>query len=145
MFSRIVTFSGMYTSVGTGDILVRMLRSWGEIQVDQRRSRRMNKKVQYSLALSHVLQARANVLTHIDIFSGMSLTGQDIQQEWFHQFLGENCPDTKSLANMVNDHFISLTSDFVPLTPSGVTNQQVRLLLGELVISFSDYACVITE
>ena len=26
---------------------------------------------------------------------------------------------------MVNDHFISLTSDFVPLTPSGVTNQQV--------------------
>ena len=24
-----------------------------------------------------------------------SLTGQDIQQEWFHQFLGENCPDTK--------------------------------------------------
>ena len=41
-----------------------------------------------------------------------SLTGQDIQQEWFHQFLGENCPDTKSLANMVNDHFTSLTSDF---------------------------------
>ena len=26
---------------------------------------------------------------------------------------------------MVNDHFISLTSDFFPLTPSGVTNQQV--------------------
>ena len=26
---------------------------------------------------------------------------------------------------MVNDHFTSLTSDFVPLTPSGVTNQQV--------------------
>ena len=49
----------------------------------------------------------------------------NIEQEWHHQFLGENCPDIKSLANMVNDHFISLTSDFVPLTPSGVTNQQV--------------------
>lgn len=52
-------------------------------------------------------------------------TGQDIEQEWYHQFLGENCPDIKSLANVVNDHFISLTSDFVPLTPPGVTNQQV--------------------
>jgi len=53
------------------------------------------------------------------------LTGQDIQQEWFHQFVGETCPDTKALANMVNDHFISLTSDFVPLTPTGLNNQQV--------------------
>ena len=53
------------------------------------------------------------------------LTGQDIKREWYHQFLCENCPDIKSLANMVNDHFISLTSDFVPFTPSGVTNQQV--------------------
>ena len=53
------------------------------------------------------------------------LTGQDIKQEWYHQFVGENCPDIKSPANMVNDHFISLTSDFVPFTPSGVTNQQV--------------------
>ena len=26
---------------------------------------------------------------------------------------------------MINDHFISLTSDFAPFTPSGVTNQQV--------------------
>jgi len=25
---------------------------------------------------------------------------------------------------MVNDHFVSLTSDFVPFTPSGVANQQ---------------------
>ena len=53
------------------------------------------------------------------------LTGQDIELKWYHQFLGENCPDIKSLANMVNDHFISLTSDFFPLTPSGVTNRQV--------------------
>ena len=41
------------------------------------------------------------------------LTGQDIKQEWYHQFLGENCPDIKSLANMVNDHFIIL-KDFAP-------------------------------
>lgn len=42
------------------------------------------------------------------------MTGQDIQQEWFHQFVGENCLDTKALANMLNDYFISLTTDFVP-------------------------------
>ena len=41
------------------------------------------------------------------------LTSQDIKQEWYHQFLGENCPDIKSLANMVNDHFIIL-KDFAP-------------------------------
>ena len=41
------------------------------------------------------------------------LTGQDIKQEWYHQFLGENCPDIKSLANMVHDHFIIL-KDFAP-------------------------------
>ena len=43
------------------------------------------------------------------------LTGQDIHQEWFHQFLRDDCPDTKSLANRVNDHFISLTAGFKPL------------------------------
>ena len=55
------------------------------------------------------------------------LTDQNIhvQQEWFRQFLRDNCEDTKVLANMVNDHFISLTSDFVPLTPTRVTNQQL--------------------
>ena len=41
-----------------------------------------------------------------------SLTAQNIQQEWFHQFLDDKCPDTKSLANRVNDHFINLTADF---------------------------------
>ena len=41
-----------------------------------------------------------------------SLTGQNIQQEWFHHFLDDKCPDTKSLANRVNDHFINLTADF---------------------------------
>ena len=45
------------------------------------------------------------------------LTGQDIEQEWYHQSQGENCPDIKSLANMVNDRSISLTSNFVPLIP----------------------------
>ena len=29
------------------------------------------------------------------------LTGQDIEHEWYHQFLGENCPGIKSPANMV--------------------------------------------
>ena len=31
------------------------------------------------------------------------LTGQDIELKWYHQFLGENCPDIKPLANMVNE------------------------------------------
>ena len=31
-------FSGMYTSQGSGDILVRMCGSWEKIMVDQRRS-----------------------------------------------------------------------------------------------------------
>ena len=62
----------MYTSLGRGDILVRMLRSWGKILVDQRRSRCMYQQVKYPLALSHVLHACVNVLTHIDIFSGMN-------------------------------------------------------------------------
>ena len=33
-------FRGMYTSLGTGDLLVCMLGSWEKIMVDQRRSRR---------------------------------------------------------------------------------------------------------
>ena len=67
-------FSEMYTSLGTGDILVRMLGSWGEIMVDERRSRRMFKQVNHSLLsieLSHDLHACVNVLIHIDILSGM--------------------------------------------------------------------------
>ena len=34
---QIDIFSGMYTSLGTGDILVRILVSWGKIMVVQRR------------------------------------------------------------------------------------------------------------
>ena len=37
--------SGMYTSQGSGDILVRMCGSWEKIVVDQRRSRRILKQV----------------------------------------------------------------------------------------------------
>ena len=71
---HIDTFQGMYTSLGTGDILVRMLGSWENIMVDQRRSRRIFKQLKYSvisIELSHDLQACVNVLMHIDIFSGM--------------------------------------------------------------------------
>ena len=42
-------FRGMYTSLGTGDILVRMLGSCEKIMVDQRRSRRIFKQVKHSV------------------------------------------------------------------------------------------------
>ena len=67
-------FRGMYTSLGTGDILVRMCGSWEKIVVDQRSSRRILKQVKYSLTsieISHDLHACVNVLMHIDMFSGM--------------------------------------------------------------------------
>ena len=67
-------FSGMYTSIGTGDILVGMCGSWEKIVVDQRSSSRILKQVTYSLSsieLSHDLHACVNVLMHIDIFSGI--------------------------------------------------------------------------
>ena len=41
------------------------------------------------------------------------LTGQDVQQEWHHQFLSNNM-DTKSLANKINDFFISLQTILHP-------------------------------
>ena len=71
-------FSGMYTSQGYGDILVRMCGSWEKIMIDQRRSRRILKQVKQCimpflclLRLSHDLQAILNVLMHVDMFSGM--------------------------------------------------------------------------
>ena len=67
-------FRGMYTSLGTGDILVRMLGSWEKILVDQRRSRCIFNQVKHSvlsIELSHELHACVNVLMHIDIFRGM--------------------------------------------------------------------------
>ena len=38
-------FSGMYTSQGSGDIVVRMCESWEKIMVDRRRSGRIFKQV----------------------------------------------------------------------------------------------------
>ena len=71
-------FSGMYTSQGSGDILVRMCGSWEKLMVDQSKSRRILKQVKqwhYAflclLRLSHDLQAFFNVLMHVDMFSGM--------------------------------------------------------------------------
>ena len=67
-------FRGMCTSIGTGDILVRMLATWQKIMVDQRRSRRIFKQVKHavlSIELSHDLHASVNFLIHIDIFRGM--------------------------------------------------------------------------
>ena len=66
-------FSGMYTSLGTGDIRVRMCGSCEKIVVDQRSSRRIFKQVKHSLSsieLSHDLHACVNDHMHIDMFSG---------------------------------------------------------------------------
>ena len=76
-------FRGMYASLGTGDLLLRMLGSWEKIMVDQRMSRRIFKQVNHSVLLtdlSHDLHACGNVLMHIDMFSGMytSLGSGDI-------------------------------------------------------------------
>ena len=43
---------GMYTSLGSGDILVRMYGSWEKIMVDQRRSRLFFKQVKHSRSIS---------------------------------------------------------------------------------------------
>ena len=43
-------FSGMYTSLRTDDIPVRMCGSWEKIMVDQRKSRRIFNQVKYSLS-----------------------------------------------------------------------------------------------
>ena len=71
---HIAIFRGMYTSLGTGDLLVCMLGSWENIMADQRRSRRIFKQVKdavLSIELSHDLHACVNVLMYIDIFRGM--------------------------------------------------------------------------
>ena len=66
---------GMYTSLGTGGLLLRMLGSWEKIIADQRRSWRIFKQLNHSVLLTDLaneLHACVNVLMHIDIFSGMS-------------------------------------------------------------------------
>ncbi len=42
--------------------------------------------------------------------------GQDIQQEWHYQFLGDN-GNVKILADRVNDFFLSIAENFSPLSP----------------------------
>ena len=76
-------FSGMYTSLGSGDILVRMCGNWEKFMEDQRKSRRFFKQMKQSVVLtetSHDLHAYVNVLMHIDMFSWMytSLGSGDI-------------------------------------------------------------------
>ena len=71
---HIAIIRGMYTSLGTGDILVRMNGSWEKIMVDQRSFGRILKQVKRSVVLtdlSHDLHACGNVLMHIDIIRGM--------------------------------------------------------------------------
>ena len=68
-------FRGMYTSLGTGDVLLRMVCSWEKIVVDQRGSRRIFKQVNPYVSLTDLSQdllTCVNVLMHIDIFRGMS-------------------------------------------------------------------------
>ena len=67
-------FSWMQTSLGSGDILVRMCRSWEKIMVDLRSFRRIFKQLKRSgvlTDLSHDLHASWNVLINIDMFSGI--------------------------------------------------------------------------
>ena len=67
--------SGTKTSLGSGDILVRMCGSGEKFMVYQRRSSRLLKQVKQivmPIELSHGLDASGvNVLMHIDMFSGM--------------------------------------------------------------------------
>ena len=66
--------SVMQTSLGSGDILVRMCGTWEKFMVDLRSSGRIFKQVKRSgllTDLSHDLHACGNVLMNIDMFSGM--------------------------------------------------------------------------
>ena len=61
------------------------------------------------------------------------MTGQGIQNEWYHQFL-EGTKNTEFLANRINDFFASLTDHFQPLTPPVSSTQiPVELLVTEEV------------
>ena len=64
----------LYSSLGAGDIPVRMCGSWEKIMVDQPRQRRIFKQVKHSalsIYNSHDLHACVHVLMHIDIFGGI--------------------------------------------------------------------------
>lgn len=72
------------------------------------------------------------------------LTGQDVKQEWHHQFL-DNGMNIKSLANEINNFFVGLTDHFPPLLPQTlpidvphdllVTENEVFRALSSLQIS----------
>ena len=71
-------FRGMYTSQGSGDILVRMCGSWENFVVHQRTFDAFSNQVKQCfmpfyafLRLSHDLQTFLNVLMHAELFSGM--------------------------------------------------------------------------
>ena len=71
---HITSIREMHSSLGTGDILVRMCGSWEKIMVDQRSSGSIFKKVKRSgllMDLSHALRTCGSVLMHIDIIRGM--------------------------------------------------------------------------
>ena len=68
-----------------------------------------------------------------------SLTGQDIQQEWYYQFL-EDTMNTKLLANKINDFFASLADHLTPLTrdsPSSLVLQEIFVSNEEVFRSLS--------
>ena len=60
------------------------------------------------------------------------LTGQDNQQDWCHQFSGDNCLTQLTLANKINDFFISLTEPFSRLEHLVPSPQEVP---AELLVS----------
>ena len=67
-------FSGMQTSLRSGDILLRRCGSWEKFMVDQHNSRRFVNQVKHCGVLtepSHDLHACENVLMHIDMFREM--------------------------------------------------------------------------
>ena len=67
-------FKAMYTNLGTCDLLVRMLRRWGKMQVNQHRWRSLCTRASEGAILSLTLtrrDARSNACTHMHIFRGM--------------------------------------------------------------------------
>ena len=59
-------FSGMYTSLGTGDMLVRMIGIWEKIMEDQRGLRLIVKQVKYSfLSIELSRDLRAEIVSSV--------------------------------------------------------------------------------
>ena len=62
-------FRGLYTDLETCDLLVRMLRSWGKIQVNQHRSRSMCSRAAEGARLSHTLIRRGSMRKWADAYA----------------------------------------------------------------------------